>query len=87
MLYDLINSLNLTISLRMIKKREVFLNAEFVAKFLKFLAAKLGAVIPLLVYQVLDLLTGDSGKQFAFCPLHEVIDNDHNVLEGRRCCG
>ena len=70
---DLINGLNLTVGLRMINQREVFLNAKFIAEFSKFLAVELRAIIIndllkyvisvyyCLSYEVLDLLTGNSG--------------------------
>ena len=97
--YALINGLNLTVSLRMINRREFLFNSEFVAEFPKFLAVELCVVIInnllryamsayyCLPYEVLDLLTGDRGERFGFCPLREIIDSDHNILEGRPHCG
>ena len=96
---DLINDLNLIVGLRMINRREVLLNAEFVVESPKFVTVKFCVVIIndlprysvlayyCLPYKVLDLLTGDHGERFGFCPLCEIIDSDHNVLEGRSRCG
>ena len=52
---DLINGLNLTVGLRMINQREVFINAKFVVEFSKFLTVKLHSIIKtdLLRYVVL----------------------------------
>ena len=95
---DLINGLNLTFGLRMINRREVLINAKFVTEFPKFLTVELCAVIindlPRYVvsayycipYKVLDLFTGDCGERFGFCPLCQIIDSDHSVLEGRSRC-
>ena len=94
-LNDLINGLNLTVGLRMINRREVLLYAELAAKFSKFFAIKLCSVIIkdllryavsayyCLPYEVLDLLARDRGQLFGFCPLREIINSDHNILEGR----
>ena len=98
-LNDLINGINLTVGLRMINRREVLLYAELAAKFSKFFAIQLCFVIIkdllryavsayyCLPYEVLDLLARDRGQWFDFYPLCEIVDNDHNVLEGRSCCG
>ena len=92
---DLFNGLNWTIGWRMINRREVLLNADFITKFPKFLTIELCAIIRndllryaisayyYLPYEVLDLFIGDSGKQFGFCPFCKIIDRDRNVLEGR----
>ena len=83
----------------MINRREVLLYAQLAAKFSKFFAVKLRFVIRndllrytvsayyCLPYEVLNLLAGDHGQWFSFCPFREIVDNDHNVLEGRSRCG
>ena len=96
---DLINDLKLTVGLRMINQREVFLNVEFVAEFPKFLAVEWCAIIRndllryivsayyCLSYEVLDFLTGDHGERFGFYLFHEIINSDHSKFEGRSSCG
>ena len=96
---DLVNGLNLTVGLRMINRREVLLNAEFVVEFPKFLAVKLCAIIRndllryvvsayyFLPYEVLDLFTRDRGERFGLYPFRKIIDSDHNVLKGWTRCG
>ena len=94
---DLINGLNLIVGLRMINRREVFLYVELAAEFSKFFAVELCSIIRndllryaisayyCLSYEVLNLLIGDRGQWFG--PFCEIVDSDHNVLEGRLCCG
>ena len=68
-LNDFINGLNLTVSLRMINRREVFLYAELATEFSKFSAVELLSIVRndlvryskstyyCLLYKVLNLLT------------------------------
>ena len=79
----------------MINRREVFLYAELAAEFSEFFAIKMHSIIwhdllryaklayYCLQYEVLDLLTGDRGQWLGLCPFCEIIDNYHNVFEGR----
>ena len=95
---NLVNGLNLTICLRMINRREVFLDVELVTEFSELLPIELRTIIEnnllryavstyyCLLYKVLDFFVGDHGEQFGFGPLCEIIDYDHNILENRSRC-
>ena len=75
---DLINGLNLTVGLRMINQREVFLYAKLVTEFPEFPAIELRSIIrhDLMRYaksayyclpqEALNLLAGDRGQRFGF---------------------
>ena len=98
MLNDFINGLDLTVSLRMIDQREVFLYAELAAEFSEFSTVELRSIVRndlvryakltyyCLPYEVLDLLTQDRGQWFGFYPLREIVESDHNIFECRSCC-
>ena len=78
---DLINDLNLIVGLRMINRREVLLDAKFIAEFPELLAVELCAIVRndllryvvsayyCLPYKVLDFFARDRRKWFGFCPL------------------
>ena len=96
---DLVNNLNMTVGLRMVNWKEVFLDTEFVVEFSELFNVELGTIIRddllrcavstyyYLPYKILDFFAGDRGKWFGFGPLGEIIDSDHSVLEGRSCYG
>ena len=51
----------------MINRREVFLDAEFVAKFSELLTVELRAIIRNnLPYKILELFVGNRGERFGF---------------------
>ena len=97
-LNDLINSLKLTIGLRMINQTEVFLYAELVTEFPEFLAVELCSIIRhdlmryiesayyCLPHEALNLLAGDHGQWFGLCPLRKIVDRNHSVFECRSRC-
>ena len=75
------------------------LDAEFVVEFFELLVVELRAIIRndllryvvltyyYLSYKILDLFAGDHCEQFSFGPFCEIINNDHNIFEGRSRCG
>ena len=92
------NGFDLTVSLRVIDRIEVFLYAKLAAEFSEFSAVELGPIVRnnlmryakstyyCLRHELLDLLTRDRGQWFGFCLLREIVDSDHIIFERRLHC-